>query len=936
MSDPQSRPTALSGVNAEFLEALYQQYLQQPSAFDAEWQQFFASLPQPGGNGGIHEEPASTARDEPARRLFDTVSSTFGDKQSAVFNLIGNYRAFGHTKASLDPLGQPHMPRAPDLSLAFFGLNEADLDEEFSTGTLVGPPKAKLREIWDHVNQTYCGTVGAEYMAIRNHAQRRWLQEAMEGTRNRPQFDAETKRQTLALLVRAEHLEKFLHTKFVSQKRFSLEGAESLIVMLDGLIEEAAELGAEEVIIGMPHRGRLNALVNTMGKKMELLFAEFQDEYEVNEYTGTGDVKYHKGYSSDCVTRFGKKVHLSLSFNPSHLELVNPVVLGHTRAKQDRRGDMRRQRHLPVVMHGDAAIAGQGINMETFNLAELEGYRTGGTIHIVVDNQVGFTTSPKDARSTLYPSDVSKMLDIPVLHCNGDDPEAVVHVIKMAVGYRQVFHKDIVVDLMCYRRLGHNEADEPSFTQPLLYKLIQGHPTTLEVYAKRLMSEGVVTEQEVKDLVADFRTGADAALKATQSESLKPAPQTLTGAWKGLERGLIPGGIAITEVDRSILSTIGKTLSSLPEGFNLHPRLARQLQARGEMAEGKLPLDWAMGELFAYGTLLWEGFHVRFSGQDSSRGTFSHRHAKYHDVESGKVHVPLQHLKENQGQFNIFDSPLTELAVMGFDYGYSLADPFCLTVWEGQFGDFANMAQPIVDQFLSASEEKWLRMSGLVLLLPHGYEGQGPEHSSARLERYLQLCASNNMQVCNVTTPAQFFHMIRRQLHRNFRKPLIVMTPKSLLRHPLAVSSIDDLIKGQFRRLLYERLPLPPKSVARIVFCSGKVYYDLFQARQKGGQQHIALVRLEQLYPFPDDKQFDQDSIQGIIKQYPNAKEVLWVQEEPKNMGAWSFVAPRFSSLLPPQLAIRYVGRSEAASPAAGSHRIHEEEQHKLVDEALS
>jgi 2-oxoglutarate dehydrogenase E1 component len=935
MDDPQSGPSALSGVNAEFLEALYQRYLQEPGAFDAEWQHFFASLPQPGGNGRTRDELAGSARDEPARRLYDALPSTLGDKQGAVFNLINNYRAFGHTQARLDPLGQPHMPRSPDLSLAFFGLNEADLDEVFSAGTLVGPPKAKLRDIWDRVNRTYCGTVGVEYMAISSHAQRRWLQEAMEGSRNTPQFDVETKRQILTRLVHAEHLEKFLHTKFVGQKRFSLEGAESLIVMMDGLIDEAAELGADEVVIGMPHRGRLNALVNTMGKKMELLFAEFQDEYEVNEYTGTGDVKYHKGYSSDRVTRSGKTVHLSMSFNPSHLEIVAPVVLGNTRAKQDRRGDVRRQHHIPVVMHGDAAFAGQGINMETFNLAELEGYRTGGTIHIVVDNQVGFTTSPKDARSTLYPSDVGKMLNIPVLHVNGDDPEAALHVVKLAVGYRQNFHKDIVIHLMCYRRLGHNEADEPGFTQPLLYKLIRNHPTTLDLYAKKLVDDGTVTAQYVKDLVADFRALAEGSLKITQSESLKPSPETLTGSWKGLERGLIPSDVAITEVDRGILSAIGKVLSTVPEGFTIHPRLAKLLQTRGEMAEGRVPLDWAMGELFAYGTLVWEGFNVRFSGQDVGRGTFSHRHAKYHDAETGKVYTPLQHVKPNQGQIDVHDSPLTEMAVMGFDYGYSLADPFCLTVWEAQFGDFANMAQAIVDQFLSASEEKWLRMSGMVLLLPHGYEGQGPEHSSAKLERYLQLCASNNMQVCNVTTPAQFFHLIRRQLHRNFRKPLIVMTPKSLLRHPLAVSSVDDLIKGQFRRLLYERDPLPAHGVTRIAFCSGKVYYDLYQARQKGGQKHVALVRLEQIYPFPDDKQYELDSIEAILKQYPNAKEVLWVQEEPKNMGAWSFVAPRFRGLLPPKLAVRYVGRTEAASPAAGSHRIHEEEQHKLVEEAL-
>ncbi len=931
MQDPRSRPTALSGVNAEFLEQMYQQYLKQPDAVDAEWQRFFKSLPQGSSPAGLPEAAFDPGLPQNERRRGDSKAA---EKQAAVFNLINSYRVFGHTQAQLDPLGQSHMPHSPDLSLAFFGLTEDDLDLRFSTGTLVGAPKATLRQIWELVKGTYCGSVGVEYMTIRNHAQRRWLQEAMEGTRNKPKYAAPLKRQILKKLIDAEQLEKFLHTKFVGQKRFSLEGAESLMVMMEGLVDEAGDLGVEEVVIGMPHRGRLNALVNTMGKNMELLFAEFQDSYEVNEFTGTGDVKYHKGYSSDRVTLSGKSIHLSLSFNPSHLEIVAPVVLGNVRAKQDRRNDARRTRHLPVLMHGDASFAGQGIVMETFNLAELDGYKTGGTIHIVVNNQVGFTTSPKDGRSTLYPTDASKMLNIPVLHVNGDDPEAVLHVIKLAVGYRQNFHKDIVINFVCYRRHGHNEGDEPSFTQPLLYKLIKGHPTTLDLYSKQLTAEGVVSEDDVKAMVAEFRQIADAALKVTQSESAKNAAQTLAGSWKGLERGLIPSDIAITEVDHSILKSLGTVLSTVPEGFTPHPRLSKLLQTRAQMAEGKVPIDWGMGELLAYGTLAWEGFNVRFSGQDSGRGTFSHRHAKYHDFETGKVYVPLQHVKEGQGQFNIHDSPLSEVGVMGFDYGYSLADPFCLTVWEGQFGDFANEAQVVIDQFLSSSEEKWLRMSGLVLLLPHGYEGQGPEHSSARLERFLQLCASNNMQVCNVTTPAQIFHLMRRQLHRSFRKPLIVMSPKSLLRHPLAVSSTDDLIKGQFRRILYER-PLPPRGVTRIVFCAGKVYYDLYQARQKGGQKHIAIVRLEQIYPFPDDKQIEHDSVQGIIKQYPGAKELLWVQEEPKNMGAWSFVAPRFQSLLPPKLTMRYVGRAEAASPAAGSHRVHEEEQHRLVEEAL-
>ena len=932
MRDPHELPTVLSGSNAEFLERLYEQFVAQPDSVAPEWREFFEGLQNGGGNGSALAGAAAARAGQPRHLegLEGEVAVADLTKQSAVFQLINSYRSFGHTRAQLDPLGRPHMRNAPDLSLAYFGLNEADLELPFSTGTLVARPVEPLRSIFEQLTHTYCGPVGAEYMPIRNQAQRRWLQEAMEGSWNDPRFDGGTRRQVLTKLAHAEMFEKFLHTKFVGQKRFSLEGAESLIVMLDGLVEEAAELGAEEVVFGMPHRGRLNALVNVMDKKLEYVFSEFLDlNSEVSELTGSGDVKYHKGYSNDKRTRSGKLVHLSLTFNPSHLEAVNPVVEGNVRAKQDRRGDTRRSRILPVLMHGDAAFAGQGLVHETLNLSQIEGYKTGGTIHIIVNNQIGFTTPPRMSRSFLYPSDVCKMLNIPVLHVNGDDPEAVLHVVKLAVGFRQTFHTDIVIDLFCYRRHGHNEGDEPSFTQPLTYKLIKERASTLDLYAAKLVEEGVVPEKGYKEIQDTYRGLLDQALKVTREEQLRSVPETLTGAWSGLERGLRPKNIVLTEVEPKILRTIGEAIASVPETFHVHPRLVRLLESRREMARGKAPIDWGMGELLAYGTLLNEGFHLRLSGQDSSRGTFSHRHCNFVDVESGQDYKPLAHLKPDQGVFSVYDSPLSEAGVLGFEFGYSLADPFSLTIWEAQFGDFANGAQVIIDQFISSSEEKWLRMSGLVLLLPHGFEGQGPEHSSARLERYLQMCAHGNMQVCNVTTPAQVFHMMRRQMHRNFRKPLIVMSPKSLLRHPLAVSSIDDFVKGSFRELLFDQADYDRKPVKRLVLCSGKLYYDLKAEREKRAVRHVSLVRVEQLYPFP------RDQVGAVLAQYPNLKELVWAQEEPQNMGAWDFVEPRLREELPARLHPRYVGRKSAASPAVGSHHAHDLEQAAILDEAL-
>lgn len=937
MHNPDDSPTLLSGVNAEFLEHLFNQYLEKPSSVDPKWQKFFQELQDSPDNGGVTGGRVGGSGHAESRAAFTTshregMEGEIADpgKQSSVFQLINTYRTFGHTRANLDPLGRPHMKRPPDFSLAYFGLTEEDLDKTFSTGTLVAKPVETLHNIREQLLRTYCGSIGVEYMPIRDQGQRRWLQEAMEGTWNEPQFDKESRKQILTKLTHSELFEKFLHTKFVGQKRFSLEGSETLIVMMDGLVEEAAELGAEEVVVGMPHRGRLNTLVNVMDKKLEYIFAEFLDNTEVHELTGSGDVKYHKGYSSDKVTSSGKKIHLSLTFNPSHLEAVNPVVEGNVRAKQDRRGDKRRDRIIPVLMHGDAAFAGQGLVHETLNLSQLEGYKTGGTIHVIVNNQIGFTTSPYNSRSFLYPSDVCKMLNVPVLHVNGDDPEAALHAIKLAVGFRQMFHTDIVLDLFCYRRHGHNETDEPSFTHPLTYNIIKNQLPTLDIYTKKLVGNDSIHEHEARDIRDQYTQLMESALEATRKEQIKSLPETLSGSWSGLERGLKPKGIAVTECDINTLKAITQKLTSVPEGFTHHPRLARLLKSRKEMIEGTQPIDWGMGELLAYGSLLWEGFNVRLSGQDVRRGTFSHRHANLVDSEDGSDYIALQHLHEKQGVCHIYDSPLSEAGVLGFEFGFTLADPFCLTIWESQFGDFANGAQVIIDQFVISSEEKWLRMSGLVMMLPHGFEGQGPEHSSARLERYLQMCGGNNIQVCYVTTPSQFFHLMRRQMHRNFRKPLIIMSPKSLLRHPKATSTPEDLIKGSFREVLYDHTGIKSDAVERIVFCSGKVYYDLLAKRDGGENSKVALVRMEQLYPFPRDQVLD------AIALYPNAKQLIWAQEEPQNMGGWDFVEPRFRHILPTKFWPKFAGREASSSPATGSHKVHNEEQEALVNKALN
>lgn len=820
------------------------------------------------------------------------------------------------------------MRHPPELSPGHFGLEPEDLECHFGTGTLCASPIASLREILRQLRHTYCRTIGAEYMPIRDYAQRRWLQEQMERSWNDPQLPSEQQLHILTWLTQAEQFEKFLHTQFVGQKRFSLEGSESLNVILNGIVEEAARLDVSEIVLGMPHRGRLNTLVNVMEQDPQRIFAGFDDSEELNTLTGSGDVKYHKGYSSD-VTREGKRVHLSLTFNPSHLEAVNPVVEGNVRARQDRLGGDAQGAILPVLVHGDAAFAGQGLVMETLNLSQLEGYRTGGTVHIIVNNQIGFTTAPEDARSMLYASDTCKMLNVPVLHVNGDDPEAVLHVTRLAMGFRQRFRTDIVIDLYCYRRLGHNEGDEPSFTQPALYEKIRQHPSTQQYYRKELERSGRCSAEQAEAIHNAYRQRLGQAREAERKNGASVLPDTLGSAWKGMRRGCDAEDHTPPPIPQERLRTIGTALASTPEDFQPHPRLKRILEARRAMTHGEQPLDWGMGELLAYGNLLYENYHVRMSGQDCRRGTFSHRHASLVDVKHGTSYQALQNLSGAQGRFSIFDSPLSEAGVLGFEFGYSLADPSCLVIWEAQFGDFANGAQVIIDQFLASSEAKWLRMSGLTLLLPHGFEGQGPEHSSAKLERFLQLCAEENMQVTQVTTPAQFFHLIRRQMQRSFRKPLIQMAPKSLLRHAEAVSSMEELSQGCFHETLPDPHPPTAQRVRRLIFCSGKVFYNLAEQRRKQGIQDCALIRIEQLYPLP------KADLLKHLALYAQAQELLWVQEEPENMGPWRYMEAQLRELLPAGRSLRYVGRKASASPATGSHRVHQQEQEHILRKAL-
>lgn len=922
----------LHRANADYIERLYAQYRSDPQSLEPEWQAFFAgydlgadlpgkvrpsAMQSPASQPPATQPPTNGQAAEPLDRLVE-----------GAYDLVHSYRELGHYIARVDPLGHDRPPH-PLLALGESGLAEADLDRPVGAGSFLGPPAASLRELLRQLQTTYCGTLGVEYMDIASRDQRTWLQERIEPALNRPSLPARQSRRTLELLVTAQTFEEFLHAKFLGQKRFSVEGAESLIPLLDTLIEEGAALGAQEVVMGMAHRGRLNVLAHVLNKPYEIILGEFAKRAPSDSPEGEGDVKYHRGFSHNRVTLGGHKVHCSLSSNPSHLELVNPVIEGMARAKQERRGDRGRSQVVPILIHGEAAFTGQGIVPETLGLSELPAYRTGGTIHVIVNNQVGFTATPQQTRCTPYPTDVAKMVQAPIFHVNGDDPAAVVHAARLAIAFRQQFKCDVLIDLWCYRRHGHNEADDPTFTQPVMYRQIAGHPPVAQVYAERLVLEGAIQAAEMERFKTEARGRLDQALAVARE--LRPRQRTfaLGGLWEGLGWAADDWS-AQTAVSGELLARVAAGAVRLPTDFHLHRKLQRLLDARSAMAAGTKPVDWGCAEMWALGSLLLEGTAVRLTGQDVERGTFSHRHAVLHDFEQGTRWVPLENLAADQGRFTIVNTMLSELAVMGFEYGFSSADPHTLVVWEAQFGDFVNGAQPIIDQFLTSGEAKWQRMSGLVLLLPHGYEGQGPEHSSARLERFLQQCAENNLQVCNLTHPAQYFHALRRQMRRNFRKPLILMTPKSLLRDERSASRLEDFTQGGFRLVIDDPAQPPRDQVQRLVLCSGRVFYALQAARDERAAGNLALVRVEQLYPLP------RAELQAIFARYRRAHEVVWAQEEPRNMGAWSFIEPRLRELLPDGSVLTYQGRDEAASPATGALGLHEMEERELIERALA
>ena len=908
------------GVNAALVEEIRQRYEVDPTSVHASWAELFEA-----------EEDATRPAPPAAVPEGARVAAQEADRFARVLRLIHSYRARGHRVAATDPLGS-HESYFPELDPAHYGFGTQDLDTETIAGDLPGGPVQTLRQILARLRRTYCRSVGVEFTHVQDPGRKSWLQRQLEESENESRLGTPERLRILEKLAAAEVFERFLHTKFLGQKRFSLEGSESLIPALDTLVEDAPRHGIRELVIGMAHRGRLNVLSNVVGKSLESIFSEFEDSPLIESPFGSGDVKYHKGFTNDRQVASGGTVHLSLTANPSHLEAVDPVVEGRARAKQRRAGDLRGETVIPVLVHGDAAFAGQGMVAETLNLSQLAGYSTGGTLHFVVNNQIGFTTTPAEARSTLYCTDVAKMIQVPIFHVNGDDPEAVVHCTRFALAYRQRFHEDVVIDIVCYRRHGHNEGDEPSFTQPLLYEKIRHRKSTRTLYEERLLSLGVLQESDVQRIDEDLDRQLEHALGAIETRPPGPhEPYEPRGPWTGYSRTLgdeEPG----TGVPVEQLAMIAERISTVPSGFALHPKLAALLERRRKaIAEGGA-LDWGTAEALAFGSLLVEGTPVRLSGQDSCRGTFSQRHAALVDQRTGEEYLPLAHLSPTQARFECYDSLLSEAAVLGFEYGHSVADPSVLTIWEAQFGDFVNGAQVIIDQFITSAHGKWGRMSGLVMLLPHGYEGQGPEHSSARIERFLQACAQDNLQIVNCTTPAQYFHVLRRQMRRRFRSPLVVFTPKSLLRLPRAASRPRDLGTGRFEPLIRDEVAAAaPASVRRVVLSSGKLYYELLEERERrfGAAAPVALLRVEQLYPWPGL------AIARAAEAFAGADRVVWAQEEPANMGAWGFVRERLHDVLRPDQTLAYAGRPESASTAAGSLRIHKQEQSAVLDAAF-
>ncbi|MGZ8162211.1 MAG: 2-oxoglutarate dehydrogenase E1 component [Methylobacter sp.] len=923
--------STLYGSNASFVENLYERFLADPESVDPSWQKKFREI----HDGAVYEIPHSPVVERFAQlavksqgRLAELQGFTEESvkKQSAVARLINHYRVRAHQIANTNPLGKTASP-PPDFDPAYYGLAEPDMDTLFDTGTLYGVDRMPLRDIIVSLKEIYCGSIGSEYMHIVDTTITRWIKNRLESSKDNFNIDVAKKRWVLKLLTAAEGIESHLQNKFVGQKRFSLEGSESAIPILDELIQGSGGKGVKEVVIGMAHRGRLNVLINIFGKSPASLFEEFAGTFIPAPGVISGDVKYHMGFSSDIATP-GGPVHLTLAFNPSHLEIINPVVEGSVKARQDRAGKNGRNTVIPVLIHGDAAFSGQGVVMETLNMSQTRAFATGGTVHIVINNQIGFTTSnPLDARSTLYCTDVASMIQAPVFHVNGDDPEAVVFVTKLALDYRMTFNKDVVIDLISYRRLGHNEADEPAATQPGMYKKIRKHKSVRKIYAQKLINEGLITPEQASEMEQEYQKLLEAG-QVVSRPVLNNETSTYTTQWNRYHN-ISWDTPSNTAVSMDQLRFCSDRMQRLPAGFELHPRVAKIMDNRRKMAAGAMPLDWGFAENMAYATLLIEKYDVRLTGQDVGRGTFSHRHAVLHNQINNKTYTPLKHLVQDQGRAQIFDSLLSEAGVLGFEYGYSTTMPNTLDIWEAQFGDFANGAQVVIDQFISSGETKWGRLCGLVMLLPHGLEGQGPEHSSARLERYLQLCADHNMQVCYPTTPAQIFHLLRRQLHRPFRKPLIVMSPKSLLRHKLAVSTLEDLTKGQFQPIIGELDDINTQKVIRFIFCAGKVYYDLLEARRHDNLKHVAIARIEQLYPFPSEL------FKAEIAKYPNLKDFIWCQEEPKNQGAWYQSNHHFTDNLEPHIKVTYAGRAASAAPAVGNFQVHIEQQKAVVESAL-
>ncbi len=926
--------SAYSGGNAAFVEELYENYLKDPQSIPDDWRKEFEGLPNQAHTDTAHE---------PIRQRFlhlvsekrsatitadENLSPGAAEQQASVLRYINGFRMRGHQNADLDPLKLRDPVYVADLDLAYHKLEKIDQNTIYNTGSLFAPERLPLRDIIELVKKSYCGSVGTEYGHITSTQQKRWIQERIEQRHLFQQFSNKQKIWLLTLLTAAEGIEKYLHNRYVGQKRFSLEGGETLIPLLDDLIQHCGSNGINEVVIGMAHRGRINVLTNILGKPPQDIFDEFEGRVTVDPVRLSGDVKYHMGFSTDIDTDSGI-VHVALGFNPSHLEIINPVIEGSVRARQRRRSDHDGSRVLPVLIHGDAAFAGQGVVMETLNLSQTRGYTTGGTVHIIINNQVGFTTSnPMDTRSTLYCTDVAKMVQAPIFHVNGDDPEAVVYVTRLALEFRMRFRKDVVIDVICYRRLGHNEADEPAVTQPEMYKKIRNRPTIRTLYADKLVQESVISPQQARDLVNNYRESLEQGIVVARPVTcaLRHPYAVRWNAFKGIEWDHPMD----TRLSSERLDLLAEQLLHVPGGVELHPRVEKIWTERKRMASGDQFVDWGFAENMAYASLLTEGVPVRLSGQDSGRGTFFHRHAVLHNQIDGEPLIPLQHLTRDQADFVVIDSLLSEEAVLGFEYGYATAEPNCLTIWEAQFGDFANGAQVVIDQFITSGGEKWGLLCGLVMFLPHGYEGQGAEHSSARPERFLRLCANHNIQVCVPSSASQIFHLLRRQMLRPYRHPLVVMTPKSLLRHRLATSPKQELLEGGFKNVIDEIDDIDPKKVQRLIMCSGKVYYELLETRRSRGLEDVAIIRLEQLYPFP------QEDFDKIVTRYKNAKMFIWCQEEPQNQGAWDQIKHRFYPIVSKNRQLYYVGRSSAAAPSVGYRSVHVEQQETLIDEALS